>query len=191
MTRTALVASLFVTGLVRVAHAEEIKLGYADLQRALAETEDGRKVRATLKKEFDTRQKELDERQDDLRKQIEDLEKKRTLLTPDKVREKETEIQKKMQEAQQILLRSQQDLQQKEQAALQPILDRMQRIIAKMASTENFTMVLDKNQAGIVFAKPHLDLTNELIRRFNSGEGAGEKGPAKPAPAPAGGAKKK
>jgi len=35
-------------------------------------------------------------------------------------------------------------------------------------------MILDKNQ-GVVFAKPHLDLTNEVIRRYNSGE---EKGAA-------------
>jgi hypothetical protein len=35
-------------------------------------------------------------------------------------------------------------------------------------------MVLDKS-AGVVFAKPHLDLTNEVIRRFNAGE---EKGAA-------------
>jgi hypothetical protein len=31
-------------------------------------------------------------------------------------------------------------------------------------------MVFDKSQ--VVFAKPHLDLTNELIRRYNAGEGA-------------------
>jgi hypothetical protein len=29
-----------------------------------------------------------------------------------------------------------------------------------------------------VYAKPHLDLTNELIRRYNSGEGAGGGAPS-------------
>ena len=33
-------------------------------------------------------------------------------------------------------------------------------------------MVLDKS-AGVVYAKPHLDLTNEVIRRFNAGEEKG------------------
>jgi hypothetical protein len=65
----------------------------------------------------------------------------------------------------------------------------MNRIINKIAVAENFSMILDRTQAGLVFAKPHLDLTNELIRRYNSGEGAdtggGAKAPAKPAaPAP-------
>ena len=29
-------------------------------------------------------------------------------------------------------------------------------------------MVFDRTQAGLIFAKPHLDLTNELIRRYNA-----------------------
>ena len=72
-------------------------------------------------------------------------------------------------------MRHQQDLAAKEEEATAPIVERLQRIIGKIAAAENFTMVLDKS-AGVVFAKPHLDLTNEVIRRFNAGE---EKGAAR------------
>ena len=150
--------------------AEELKLGYVDLQRALSETEDGRKAKANLKKIFDQKQKELDEQQAALKKDIEDLDKKRTLLPADKVREKEAELQSRMQKVQQTYLRHQQDLSTKEQEATGKIFERMNRIITKMAASENFTMILDKS--ALVFAKPHLDLTNDLIRRYNAGEGA-------------------
>ena len=90
--------------------AEEVKLGYVDLQRALNETEDGRKAKANLKKVFDQKQKELDEQQEDLKKSIEDLNKKRTLLPADKVREKEAELQDRVQKVQQSYMRQQQDL---------------------------------------------------------------------------------
>jgi hypothetical protein len=45
-------------------------------------------------------------------------------------------------------------------------------------------MVLDKNQSAVLWAKPHLDLTNELIRRYNLGEGAAGAGgpPGQPVP---------
>jgi len=191
MKRLVLFRVLLSMGAARMAQAEEIKLGYVDLQRALEETEDGRKARASLKKDFDAKQKELDERQDELKKSIDDLDKKRTLLSTDLQRSKEAEIQKKMQEAQQILMRHQQELAGKEASALQPIVDRMQRIIFKMSQAENFTMVFDKKQSGVVFAKPHLDLTNELIRRFNGGEEAGKSGPPKGQATPAAPAKKK
>jgi len=158
--------------------AEEVKIGYVDMQRALNETEDGRKAKAQLKKVFDQKQKELDEQQEELKKAIEDLDKKRTLLPADKVHEKETELQGRMQKVQQTYLRHQQDLSAKEQEATAKIFERMNRIIAKIAASENFSMIFDRG--GVVFAKPHLDLTNELIRRYNSGEGA--EGGAKPSP---------
>jgi outer membrane protein len=170
---------------------EALKIGYVDLQRALMETEEGRKARADLKKVFEAKQKELDEQQNELKKSMEDLEKKRTLLPADKVKQIEGDIQGRLQKVQQTYMRHQQDLSTKEQEATGKIFERMQRIIAKISVTENFTMVFDRTQAGLIFAKPHLDLTNEVIRRYNSGEGkeapgaAAKAGIGKPSPAPA------
>jgi outer membrane protein len=184
----ALAACLVLSVASRTATAQEaLKIGYVDLQRALMETEDGRKARADLKKVFDQKQKELDEQQTQLKSAMEDLEKKRTLLPAEKVRATEAEIQGKLQKVQQTYMRHQQDLSGKEQEATGKIFERMQRIIGKIASTENLTMVFDRTQAGLIFAKPHLDLTNEVIRRYNSGEGkegggtAAKPGAAKPA----------
>jgi outer membrane protein len=180
--------AVVVSGLwVPAAQAQETpKLGFVDLQRALMETEDGRKARADLKKIFDQKQKELDEQQTNLKKKIEDLDKKRTLLGADVVRQKEGELQGEMQKVQQTYVRHQNELQGKEQEATGKIFERMQRIIGKIAINENFAMVFDRGQAGLVFAKPHLDLTNEVIRRYNAGEERGA-GPAaaKPAAKPA------
>ena len=164
--------------------AEDVKLGFVDLQRALNETEDGRKAKAKLKKDFDQKQKELDEQQEELKKAIEDLDKKRTLMPADKVRDKEAELQGRMQKVQQTYLRHQQDLQGKEQAETGKIYERMNRIIGKIAQAENFTMIFERSQSAVLFAKPHLDLTNEIIRRYNSGEGADKAGgPTAAAPA--------
>ena len=174
MIRIALLGTILLSLFARPLRAEEVKLGYVDLRRALYETEDGRKARANLKKDFDKKQKELDEQQEEVKKAIEDLNKKRTLLPADTVRQKEAELQERVGKVQQTYLRHQQDLAAKEEEATQPIVERLQRIIGKIAAAENFTIVIDKS-AGVVFAKPHLDLTNEVIRRFNAGE---EKGAA-------------
>src|SRR5262245_9560228 len=181
LSRFLVIAALMLSA--SSALAEEVKIGYVDMQRALNETEDGRKAKAALKKVFDQKQKELDEQQEELKKAAEDLEKKRTLLPADKVREKEAELQARMQKVQQTYLRHQQELSQKEQEATAKIFDGMTRTIGRIAQQENFSMIFDKT--GIVYAKPHLDMTNELIRRYNSGEGAEAGGGAKPATPPA------
>lgn len=185
----AFVATAAAAALPHPAFAQEaVKVAFVDLKRAVAETEEGRRATSAIKKEFEQKQKELDEIQDELRKAVQDLDKKRTLLPAEAVRQKEGELQKKMQDAQQTYLRHQQTLAEKEGKSLRPIIDRMQRIIAKIGQADGFSMVFDREQAGIVFAKPHLDLTNELIRRFNSGEGGNgkptAKAPAGPPPKP-------
>jgi len=184
MSRWIVLGAFLLSSVPVAAFAEDIKLGYVDLQRALNETEDGRKAKSNLKKVFDQKQKELDEQQQDLKKSIDDLNKKRTLMPADKVREKETELQERMQKVQQTYLRHQQELSAKEQEATGKIFERMSRIISKIATAENFTMVFDKTQSAVLFAKPHLDLTNDLIRRYNAGEGAAG-GAASPTPAAA------
>jgi outer membrane protein len=189
MSRPVLLAALLlvsspIVSMPLVAHAEEVKLGYVDLQRALNETDDGRKAKANLKKVFDQKQKELDEQQAGLKKEIEDLDKKRTLLPADKVREKEAELRVKLEKVQQTYMRHQQDLSGKEQKETQKIFERMTKIIGEIAAAENFSMIVDRS--ALVFAKPHLDLTNELIRRYNgTAAKAGGTAPAAPAPKPA------
>jgi outer membrane protein len=178
-----LIAAVFLLG-TSAAFAEDLKVGYVDMQRALNETEDGRKAKEKLKKDFEQKQKELDEQQAQLKKEIEDLDKKRTLLPADKVREKEAELRVKLEKVQQTYMRHQQDLSGKEQKETQKIFERMTKIIGEIAAAENFSMIVDKS--ALVFAKPHLDLTNELIRRYNGAAGkAGGAAPAAPAKPPA------
>ena len=185
MSRFAVIIAFVLASLPVAAFADDLKLGYVDLQRALNETEDGRKAKTNLKKVFDAKQKELDEQQEVLKKDIEDLNKKRTLLPAEKVREKEAELQDRMQKVQQTYMRHQQDLSGKEQKETAKIFERMTKIISEIAAAENFSMIVDRS--ALVFAKPHLDLTNELIRRYNgtagkAGGGAPTTPPAKQPP---------
>lgn len=169
----SLVALLPLLGAARAAQADGPKIGYVDLQRAINETEDGRREKARLKGIFDRKQKELDERSEALKAKIEDLNKKRTLLPEETRLKKEAELSEEMRQVQETYMRHQKDLAEQEQQATGKILERMQRIIGEIAVTEDFTLVLDRNQAGLIFAKPEFDLTNQLIRRYNSGAGAG------------------
>ena len=167
ISRTSILA-LALAGTVapRFALAEQ-KIAYVDLQRALEETDEGKKAKAKLKADFDKKQKELDQRQEELKKMKSDLDKQQSILTPAKLQEKQTELQQKLVALQETYVRLQKDLQEKEATATQGIFKKMQGIIASIAEKEGVTYVLERN-SGILYAPPSLDLTNELIRKFNS-----------------------
>ena len=149
-----------------VARAEQ-KIAYVDLQRALMEVDEGKSAKAKLKAEFDKRQKQLDAEQQALKQDKDDLDKRAMAMTEDARNAKQQELMQKLQEVQQHYVKMQGELTDQEHQMTQAIFTKMQGIIGEIAQAEGVTFVFDKG-AGLVYAPPSLDLTNELIRRYNS-----------------------
>ena len=179
---TVLLASGTTALAPRRASAEPGKLAFVDLQRALEETEDGKKAKAKLKSDFDRKQKELDDKQEELKKMKEGLDKKAALMKPEALQKESKDFQERFVELQQTYQRLQQDLAKKEQDATRSIFARLQTVVGTIADREHFAMVLEKN-AAVVWGQPALDITNEVIRTYNAGGGAPAAGADKPAAA--------
>lgn len=173
--------------------AAETKIGYVDFQRALNEVDEGKAAQGTLKKDFEEKQKQLDRDKIDLDRMQAEFEKQAAVLSEEARRDKAIEIQKRMAEAQGKLLGFQKELADRERIATRAIFDKMVAITREIADAEGVTMVFEKNDAGIVVAPASLDLTNELVRKYNARHRPGEGAPAgdKKAAAPKGDGKKK
>lgn len=169
----SLVSALVLTLLAGVpskkAEAQgEPKIGVVDLQRAMNETEDGRKAKRRLKTLFDKRQKELDALQEELKQMAEQLEQQKNVLSEAVLRERYGQYQQKLAELQQAYMESQQELATKEAEYTQQILERMQAILRRIGQAEGFTLIVEANEGGVIFAPTHLDLTDRVIQRYNS-----------------------
>jgi outer membrane protein len=175
MSRNKLFAAFVVLGslLLPTLALAQTKYAFVDLQRALEETEDGKKAKAKLKSDFDRKQKELDEKQEELKKMKENFDKKAQLMKPEALAKEQKELQERFIELQNIYARLQKDLAQKEQEATRGIFGKLQTVVGKIAEREKFAMVLEKN-AAVVWGQPSLDITNEVIRMYNA-EGGGKK----------------
>jgi len=187
---TATVAMLLGTSLARAA---DVRFAYVDMQRALGEIEEGKAAKARLKAKFDAKQKDLDVKQEELKRENANLESmaREGVLKDDKLREKRADLEKKLMEVTQYWQNSQKELSEEERKATQEIFSKMSVIIRTIAEAEGFTFVFDKGESGLLYAPENLDITNELVRKYNAKYGAGKGAPApakdaaKPAPAPA------
>ena len=150
------------------------KIAYVDLQRALEETEDGKKAKAKLKSDFDRKQKELDDKQEELKKMKDELDKKLPLMKPEAAQAEQKKFQDRFVELQQTYARLQKDLAGKEQEATAGIFRKLQNVVAQLSEKNNFDVVLEKNSA-VVYGKSSLDITNEVIRTYNAQNPSGEK----------------
>jgi outer membrane protein len=145
------------------------KLGVVDLQRALNEVEEGAAAKKALKKEFDEKQRQLDARQNELKKMKDELDAQSTMMAAEKKQEKVAELQRKLVEVQQLYMSLQQDLSKREADATASIFQKMGVILAQMGEEQGYSAIVEKT--AVPFFKPSLDVTNELIRRYNGAYG--------------------
>jgi outer membrane protein len=160
--------------LVPALAAAEQKIGFVDLHRALNEVDEGKAATALLKRDFDEKQKQLDAKKAEFDKLQADAEKQAVVMSDAAKRDKAAELDRRARELQGLFMQLQKDLSEREQQATKGIYDRMSNLVREIAEAEGFTIVLERG-AGVVYAPTSLDLTNELIRKYNGRYPAGGK----------------
>src|SRR5438309_353132 len=128
-------------GFLGTGAADELKVGYVDVQRAIMETNEGLTAKKKLKSMFENKQKELDAKQEELKKLKADLEKQRTLLKQDVVSQREKDLQQKFVQLQDTYVRLQKELSEREATMMKPILDKMNGVIGQIAQRDNFSLI--------------------------------------------------
>ncbi len=161
----ALAASALVVGFAAKAAAQE-KVGYVDLQKAIQETTAGKKAKKDLEKEFNSKKADLQKKESDLKKMGDDLEKKKVALSDDVRAKKTQELQGEMMKFQREVQESQMNIQKKERDLTAPIIEKLQGSIEKVAKAGSYSMVLEKSEQSVLWAKKDSDLTDEVVKDF-------------------------
>ncbi|MCP3144762.1 OmpH family outer membrane protein [Pyxidicoccus xibeiensis] len=167
-TTIAAAAAVLSFAMPVAASAAEQKVAFVDLQRVLLEVDDGKAAKGRLQKWLDERQKEIDKEQEALRKEKEVLDKQASAMSPDTKAQKEGELQRKVMILAQKWEKSRAEAANKERQEMEPIIGKIDQVIAGIAERDDLSFVLEKRDSGIVFARSQHDISNEVIRAYNS-----------------------
>lgn len=168
-----LIASTSVAG-------EPTSVAVVDLQRCLAQTEDGLNAKARLERLMAARQGDFNRRQSDLVAEEGELKKQALVLSKAAFQRRYQHWQQRMLEVQNVAMKYQQEMVQAEKNLTAPIVDKLVGIIKRIANERGYDIVVAK--ATVPFARSDLDITDVVIQSYNAG-GGGAPAPA-PAPAP-------
>jgi outer membrane protein len=184
----AVVASAMVVGMVSGAAAQATstpaatttappttKIGYIDVQRVLARSAAGVAAREQLEKERAGIQKEMDGRRGELEKLRDEIEKKGPLMTADARREKQEQFERKRRDAARAADDFQKELEKKEAALLQKVLQEVGGVIERLGKEKNYYLIVEKRNAGVLYAATEADLTDEVIRAYDQASGSKKK----------------
>ena len=160
-----------------LAFPEGSRFAYLNIQRIANESAEGRSATTKVKALNDKKVAELGAKQKQLTDNQEKLQKGGAMLndtargTLEKDIEKlQVDIQRYTQDAQAEVQELQQELQNEFQRRLMPIID-------AVAKEKNLLMVFSVADAGVVWAYPGLDVTTDVIKRFDQTVSAGAPAP--------------
>lgn len=144
-----------------------INVAYIDLQKVMLESEPGKQIRGSLTKEAERLKSSLDGKQAELQRLKDAVEKQGATITPEARGQKEKEYQAKLKDYQRLYNDYQTELQQKDMEFTQKVLKQVEEVVRSLGEKEKYTLILEKSQAGILFAQPSIDITSKVITLFN------------------------
>jgi outer membrane protein len=156
--------SLLATPLA--AHAQAMKIAVVDFQAALNDVEEGKKARKVLETRFEEKRLALEARRVELESMREGLTAQAALLSEDSLRAKESEFNTKAVEFQQDMMEAQQEMSLMEQELTGGILEKLLNVAQAIGKEQGYTLVIEAQ--AVVFAVDSLDLTSQVVARFNA-----------------------
>ncbi|MBP1685693.1 MAG: putative Outer rane chaperone Skp (OmpH) precursor [Deltaproteobacteria bacterium] len=168
-----MVAALAVAN---VAWAESApKIGFVDMQRALLETDAGKKAQQELKDRADKAQSKLKKQKDEIDGLRERLEKQASAMKAEERATLEEDYRKKARTFDNEVQDSQAELQKKEKELTGAILKDLQAIILEYGQEQNYTVILGTDTGAVVYGAKSADVTDTIVQRYNSGQASKKK----------------
>jgi len=159
--------------------AAQIKIGFVNSQKILAEAPGVQQVQQTLQAEMTRLRAPLDSMEQRLNAANTAFQQQQATLTPAAREQRQSELQQQFAAYQARGQQLQEQAQQRQQQLVQPVMTQINAAIEALRREGGFTMIVDSSQGGIVTVDPTLDLTDRVLQRMRGGAA-----PAAPPAAP-------
>ena len=159
---------VIILALALPAAAQELSIAVIDVQRVVTESDPGKQALQKLKELQDAKIDEGRALQQTLAGLQEQMSKQRFTLSEERL----AEMNKQLEDGQIALQRFQDDAEREIDEArrreLGGLEGRIIPVINQVGVERGFTVIFNKFQSGLVYADDSVDITDEVIRRFNT-----------------------
>ena len=192
-----LVLSVLAVSLAAVASAQSapgaaptVRVAVIDVERLVRDSALGKEAFNRVKKVNDEKKAQADALQKELRDLEQKLANQGQSLTDDKREQLQKQYQEKAIDFKTFQEKASRELDTAQKKELADLERRVFPIISQLGKERGFTLIFNKFQSGLVFADDAADITEDVLKRFNTQvavppAAAAAKNPAPAAPAPA------
>ena len=139
------------------------KLAMVDMQKVLNDTKSGQAARKKLDSSSKAKQAKFDKK----RAQLETDAAKLETMSGAALAKAQEKLQQESMELQSMLMTLEQELAQQQSTVLEEVYKNSQEIVADIAKEQSIDLVLVRDPMTVIFAKDGLDITGEVVKRYD------------------------
>ena len=160
-----LIAAFILIASVSMVYAEELKMGFVDIQKALNESDSGKKAMGELEGQRKKTQTKINDKIAAKEKMQAELDKQENVLSPEAKREKTDEIEKMERDIENTINEANTDLQKKLRNLNLSILSELNEVIDDFGKTEGYAIIFPAD--AVIYTSKAVDITDSVIKRYN------------------------
>jgi outer membrane protein len=149
--------------------AAELKVGYVNIQRAVAESKSGQAANEKFTVEASRVRDDIMKEKESIEQAAEMLQKQSAMLTEDVRRSKELEMARRQRDYERLVEDQKGELQLKEAQLTGEILERLIPIVRDYGKKHGFSIIFERSERVLLYADQSLDLTDKIIAILDAG----------------------
>ncbi len=149
------------------ASSPSVKIGVVDLQEFQKNSKAFKKTGSVVKKKFDDMQLKLDQERDALAKLEDEFKKQSAMLSLDAQEDKKRELEKKRRYYKYLYDDFTQEMKETEVEAIKRIMQELEKVVAKIAEKEGFTLILERRTLGLIYFNEAIDITDRVTEAYD------------------------
>jgi len=153
---------------VSVVAAEEYKIGYVDLQRALNESSAGKQAKEKFTAEVKRAESDILRKKEEVEKLGASLEKQSSMLKDEARADKEKQFIQLQKDYERKVKDAKDELQIKDAQLTKGILEDLVTITKKYGKENKYTIIFEKSETVLLYATESIDLTEKILSLYDS-----------------------
>lgn len=147
------------------ATAEDLRIGFVDMQKAVSGTKEWKREFANFKNDFQKEKVLIGEKEKVIRQELEDLNKQGFVLSPELKRQKEESFNKNKREFERYVQDRNDEFSKREKELADKLMKKMIKVIQVLGKEKKLTMVIEQNT--VFYASTDSDLTDQVIKAYD------------------------
>lgn len=152
-------------------HVEGRRFGVVNMQTVILAVEEGKEARNELEKEIKSKEGDFRKKKEELDALNKEWRGQASMLSEEARNKKQQDFQEKFVGLRNAELEFQNQIKQKEAQATQRIAMNVTKLVDDMARKQNLEIVFEVNSSGLLYVKNPVDLTEQVIKRYDANKG--------------------